>query len=607
MAFRSFSIVPPASDANNQLLNSTLSSLDVNVAILDQDGTILQVNDCWTEFASANGAEPSTIAQGINYLDVCRRSTRTCSDAAVALDGILAVLSGAQSYFIHTYSCHSSEERRWYVMRVSPARVGDAALIVTHQRAHATIESGIRYSEILDSVRAIIWTADAPTFRTTYASLQTKGILGYPAAVFTEDPYFWKNHIHPDDSGWVLETVSAAIPDGKTLSFEHRMIAADGQIVWLRNIVNVIAGNGQPPALVGVSTDITERKRAESALEATQDRYRKIFEYAPTGIALSDLNGRFVQSNQAYRDCVGYTEDELHDLEFSTLVHPDDRADNLVEVQRVINGEVPYFHIENRYIRKTGETVWVRKFGSLFTDANGAPAYLLALVTDVTEWRRVMEDLQTSEERFRATFEQAAVGIAHVAMDGTFLRLNRRYCEIAGYEHDALLKLKFQDITHPDDLSSDLSQAERLVGGDIQTYTMEKRYIRKDDSIVWVSLTRSIVSENGRPPYFIAVVQDITSRKLVEAALSEQRGRVLNAQEDERKRIARELHDGVGQELLIANLNLSKLANTTDANTAIKQELITIADKIEHVSLEIRQISHHLHPATLQHLGINQH
>src|SRR4051812_14714616 len=526
MVSRYLSNAESASEAKNQLLNSVLSSLDVHVAILDKDGVILEVNDSWTEFAFANGAEPSTIAQGVNYLNLCRRAARSCQDAAVALDGILAVLNGAHPFFVHTYSCHSSEERRWYVMRVSPIRVADAALIITHQRAHETIESGIRYSEILDSARAIIWTADAPTYHIGYVSLQTKEITGYSPEAFTQDPYFWSDHVHPDDYNRVLEYNSTAIRDGSKQTYEYRMTAADGQIVWLHNIVNVIVENGQPTRLIGVTTDITERKRAESALEAVQDRYRKIFQYAATGIAVGELNGRYVQSNQAYRDLVGYTDDELHGLAFFTLIHPDDREDNLAEVQRLINGEAPYFHIENRYIKKSGETVWVRKFGSLFTDANGTPAYLIALVTDVTERRRVLEDLQRSEERFRATFEQAAVGIAHVAMDGTFLRVNGQYCEIAGYQHDELLKLKFQDITHPDDLSSDLSQAERLVAGDIETYTMEKRYIRKDKSIVWVSLTRSVVSENGGPPYFIAVVQDITSRKLAEVALHELNGRV---------------------------------------------------------------------------------
>jgi PAS domain S-box-containing protein len=121
------------------------------------------------------------------------------------------------------------------------------------------------------------------------------------------------------------------------------------------------------------------------------------------------------------------------------------------------------------------------------------------------------EALRESEERFRATFEQAVVGIAHVNLEGQFLRLNQKFCEIAGYTPEEMLSLTYQEITHPDDLDVDLKYARQLLAGEIQTYSMEKRYIRKDSSQVWVNLTLSLVrSPSNEPKYFIAVVQDIS-------------------------------------------------------------------------------------------------
>jgi PAS domain S-box-containing protein len=132
----------------------------------------------------------------------------------------------------------------------------------------------------------------------------------------------------------------------------------------------------------------------------------------------------------------------------------------------------------------------------------------------------VLELLQRSEERFRATFEQAAVGMAHVGLSGQWLRVNRRLCEIVGYSRQELQDLTFQDITHPDDLAIDLGQAERLAAGRIESYSMEKRYIRRDGSVVWVNLTGSCVRDGeGRPEYHIAVVEDIDSRKRAEESL----------------------------------------------------------------------------------------
>jgi PAS domain S-box-containing protein len=127
-----------------------------------------------------------------------------------------------------------------------------------------------------------------------------------------------------------------------------------------------------------------------------------------------------------------------------------------------------------------------------------------------------------SEQRFRATIEQAAVGIAHISPEGRFLRINKKFCEIVGYSEDELLALTFQDITHPDDLNADLELARQVLNGQRETYSMDKRYYRKDGSIVWISLTVSLVFDRGGgPKYFVSVIQDISDRKQAEEALQQ--------------------------------------------------------------------------------------
>jgi len=137
---------------------------------------------------------------------------------------------------------------------------------------------------------------------------------------------------------------------------------------------------------------------------------------------------------------------------------------------------------------------------------------------DITVPLRDERRLIDSEKRFRETFEQAAVGIAHVAVDGTFLRVNQRYCEIVGYPEAELRSIQFQDITHPEDLAADWERAQALLRGEIVTYSLEKRYIQKDQTDVWVNLTVSLArNEIAEPEYFIAVVEDIRGRKQAEA------------------------------------------------------------------------------------------
>ncbi len=206
-------------------------------------------------------------------------------------------------------------------------------------------------------------------------------------------------------------------------------------------------------------------------------------------------------------------------------------------------------------VRKNGEEIRVELTLSPIEPVDEAAAegrFVLAIVRDATERkraedqvRRLNEELEgrvaertarleaalgdlrsnearllESEGRFRATFEQAAVGMAHVGVDGGWLRVNDRLCDIVGYPREELLKLSFQDITHPEDLGTDLDYLRRLLAGEIGTYSMGKRYFRKDGQVVWIDLTVSLVREtSGEPAYLIAVVEDISRRKRAEEAL----------------------------------------------------------------------------------------
>jgi PAS domain S-box-containing protein len=128
--------------------------------------------------------------------------------------------------------------------------------------------------------------------------------------------------------------------------------------------------------------------------------------------------------------------------------------------------------------------------------------------------------LRDSEARFRAIFENAAVGIARVAPDGRWLEVNQRLCDIVGYSREELMTKTFADITHPDDLDQDLESVRRMLAGEIDTYLMEKRYFRKDGSVVWVNLTVSLTCKaDGSPDYFISIVENITARKHAEDKL----------------------------------------------------------------------------------------
>lgn len=216
-----------------------------------------------------------------------------------------------------------------------------------------------------------------------------------------------------------------------------------------------------------------------------------------------------------------------------------------------------------------------------------------------------------SEAWYRAVFDQAAVGIARVAPDGRFLEVNDRFCAIVGRPRDALMRGDFQAITHPDDLDADLALVSGLLAGEATSYLMEKRYLRPDGTIVWVSLHVALIRDAaGNPTNFVSVVEDISKTKTAEELLKASSlrletlsRRLLAVQEDERRALARDLHDQIGQQLAGLKLNLEAL-RTRYAVLAAEPRF---SDSIEIIDQTIGQIgdtSLDLRPSMLDDLGL---
>ena len=165
-------------------------------------------------------------------------------------------------------------------------------------------------------------------------------------------------------------------------------------------------------------------------------------------------------------------------------------------------------------------------------DDHGTPQYLLGISEDITERKETEERLRKGERKFRAIYEQAPTGIAILdSLNGRFTQINQKYCDITGYSQEEILDRTFQDPTHPDDLQADLAQMQQLLAGQISSFKMEKRYIRKNGQVIWVNLTCvPLWLEPTDSRQHMAMVEDITYRKHGEKALqeSEERFRLLN-------------------------------------------------------------------------------
>jgi len=242
---------------------------------------------------------------------------------------------------------------------------------------------------------------------------------------------------------------------------------------------------------------------------------RLFIEHAPAALAMFDTSMRYLAASQRWLQDYGLEEQALVGRSHYE-VFPEVPAHWKESHRLALAGEVQSSDGE-RFVRANGEVIWLRWEVRPWRTPDGNIGGIVIFTEDITGRMR-------AEQKFHATFEQAAVGLAHVGLDGHWLDVNQKLCDILGYPHDELLEKTFQDITHPEDLNSDLDNVRRLIDGELDTYVMEKRYIRKDDQIVWANLTVALVrTVEGAPDYFISVVEDITQKKRLVTELDEYR------------------------------------------------------------------------------------
>jgi PAS domain S-box-containing protein len=353
----------------------------------------------------------------------------------------------------------------------------------------------------------------------------------------------WLALIHPDDrAGFERAQARALDPAGPgTMSCESRVVRPDGAVRWLswvgRTYFEDTAGGRAPVRQVGTAIDLTERREREEALRElsarasrSEMRLRELIELAPDAFFLADLTGRYTDVNQAACRMLGYTRDELIGKTAFDLVSPEE-VPRLAVARAALLEPGQVLRTEWTKRRKNGTLVPVEVSSNILPDGSWQ-----AFARDISGRKRVEEErqkllarerlarqqtdaafarLRDSEERFRLTIDNAPIGMALVTLDGRFARVNAALCEIVGYTAPELERLRFQDITHPDDLEPDLAFAKRLKSGEIPRCQFEKRYLRKDGGIVSVLLSISTLGD-GMPSYYITQVEDISERKRVE-------------------------------------------------------------------------------------------
>ncbi len=283
-------------------------------------------------------------------------------------------------------------------------------------------------------------------------------------------------------------------------------------------------------ALQNAKAILQARQRTERELIDTREELRESAERLQVALEAGQLGYWSVDTRTdvvtltAYAaEIFGVPQDvPLTGAELTALLHEDDREGAKAVIDRALADRKDY-HVEFRVLHRQGGVRWVSSKGRGTFGPDGQVIGMLGIVQDRTQRRRVEEALRESEERLRATFSQAAVGFAVAGLDGRFLELNRKFCDIVGFSDDELRTRTFTEITHPEDHGETMVQIGRLIAGEVDVISLEKRYIRKDGGVVWSLTSVTLLKDAcGRPRHFIGVIEEITQRKWAEEALREE-------------------------------------------------------------------------------------
>lgn len=274
-------------------------------------------------------------------------------------------------------------------------------------------------------------------------------------------------------------------------------------------------------------------------------------------------------------------------------------------VKKALRTGSPY-DIELEMLRRDGTKRWIRARGEALRNASGRVVVLRGTAQDISEKKEAERSLRESEERFRSVFRDAGIGMVIVSLEGRFLAANGAFCEYLGYTEEELLRQSVKSVTHPEDWEAFSRVLHEAVAQGKNFQRFEKRCIHKTGQLVWTESSGSVIRDaNGKARYFVGEVLDVTQRKLADQALASINRKLIEAQEQERTRVARELHDDVAQSVALLTAKMDEIKNAPPPRKedfrAHMNELIAQAGQI---AADIHAISHSLHSSRLEHLGV---
>ena len=460
------------------------------------------------------------------------------------------------------------------------------------------------FARVMASARDIVGLYD-PNGRPIYVNKAASDVLDRPEG---REPF---ELIHPEDRERVRaqfnEVVRTKAPD----RYQIRVLARDGGDRLLDVQASPVTdSNGHVIAVLAISRDVTNELRDTAALQGV---VRTLFEQAPIGIAVTDPEGRFRAVNDRLRDMLGYEWPQLSGMHLADLVHPDDRPRTRELMQDLLAGHIDRFSLDKRMLRPHGEVWWQSCISARVQPPLGGERFVVHLIDDITAQRRAASDLQERTDLLHRIFEYAPLGIALTDENARYVQVNRRFVDMVGYSEEELLHMSGWDLTHPEDRETGRKYRDELFSGRRDNFGWERRYLRKDGSSTWVRNTVALVTGADGAKYAIALIEDVTQRRLTDEAmrittdrLHALSRRLVEMQETERREIARELHDRVGQTLTAMRINMDMIRMRMEkgGDDEVRRRNDDSIELIESAFKSIENVMYELRPPMLEEYGV---
>ncbi len=336
-----------------------------------------------------------------------------------------------------------------------------------------------------------------------------------------------------------------------------------------------------------------------------QDLFHYLFEQASLGIAVEDLDGTLLLVNPALCSMLGYAQNELCGMNCSQFANSEDSQDDWALFQQLRAGMIGQYSLEKRYVTKGGAHVWGRLNVSLLKNEDDGTPLVFAFLEDITERRRAEEALRASEQRFRlAAYAGKMFSYEWDAATDIVVR-SGEYAGMLCTDGVAPRTTGSQILAkvYPDDREKVLA-ADSALSPEQPNLRVSHRMVSPDNSVIWLERTgRAHFNEEGKLLRIVGMVTEITDRKLAEAALADVSRKLIEAQEQERKRIARELHDDIGQRLAMLAVELELLHQDPPGMPDIRIHLGKLQKQASEITNDVQTLSHELHSTKLDYLS----